>query len=118
MKKENLNTPQLIPLDIVADLGIEHATGSVKIKADGQKMIVTGASLWSAINLLVSLKKAGCSTETLKAVDGALKRIDVTLAWKSSHFGVLGKHSKNIFRMVLFAAYKILRPTDDRAPSS
>ena len=113
-RKSGINN-RSVPLDIVADLNVNFAKETFTVKADGNEIFVITPSLRSAMMLLRALKHVGCSVDLLKAADRTLKRIDVTLFWQSSRFGILGSKSKPLLRSALLAFQSIVKTKVDGA---
>ncbi|MDH3723191.1 MAG: hypothetical protein OER74_16970 [Desulfobacteraceae bacterium] len=102
------NIRSFAPIHVNADLRVTCETGTIDITADGKEILVHFSSLRVAIKLLRMLSVKDCFADTLKTVDQALKRMDVTLFWQSSLFGILGSKGRPFLRLALIGIQKII----------
>ncbi len=102
--KQNLNTDRVFTVDVDADLRIDCDAGAIYINANGRAIYVRFSSLRVAFHLVRELSKR----DNLKAIDRALKCIDVTVYWRNSRLGILGSKGSTILLQTLIGVQKII----------
>ena len=102
IKEKEVRKPFVI--DIQADLKLACDEGSLEVRADGNAVRVGFSSLKAIFELIRTVRVV----TDLKSIDLALKRIDVTLYWGYSRFGILGSKGNRTLLLALIGFQKII----------
>ena len=97
------------PVDVYSDLTMKCDDGSTYIKGyGGNSIFINFSSLGSAFAFLRMIDKFDGFANVLKTFDHSLKRIDVTLFWRSSNFPILGSNGKPFLLKALIVLLRII----------
>ena len=101
---QEIEERKILALDIQTDLNLACNAGFVKIRAHGSEVRVRFSTLKTIFELLRTLREV----PGLKSIDLALKRIDVTLYWGNSRFGILGSNGNRILLLTLIGIQNVI----------
>jgi hypothetical protein len=91
-------------VDVQADLELTCEAGTLVVLADGNAVRVRFSTLKTIFEILRTLQ----GVAGLKSIDLALKRIDLTLYWGDSRFGILGSKGYRSLLLTLIGIQKII----------
>jgi len=97
------------PVGVYSDLTMKCDDGSIYIKGyGGNAIFIHFSSLRSVFTFLIMIDKFDGFVNVLKTFDRSLKRIDVTLFWRSSNFPILGSNGKLFLLKALTVMLRII----------
>ena len=104
MMVQEMNEKKILALDIQTNLSLVCDAGTLEISAQGSELRVRFSSLKTIFELLRTLRKI----TGLKSIDLAMKKIDVTLYWGNSQFGILGSKGNRVLLLTLIGIQKVI----------
>ena len=104
MMIQEMEESKMLALDIQSDLNLACDAGVLEIRAQGREVRVRFSSLKIVFVMLKSLRKVS----VLKSIDLALKKVDVTLYWGDSRFGILGSNGNRFLLLTLVGIQKVV----------
>ena len=98
------------PLNIYADLTVACHNGVATLTADGDAIFVRFSSLSVIFGILKAVESNRNFSATLNQLDYALKKVDITVYWRSRRFAILGSNGKPFFLSLLIGLQRIFKP--------